>query len=267
MSSRQPVIYIPHGGGPLPLLGDPNHDGLVRLLKQLGTELSKPDAILMISAHWEESIPKLLSGPQPELIYDYYGFPEESYEIKYPAPGQPELASKVHAMLEKGGINSECDAERGFDHGMFVPLKLMFESADVPCVQLSLLQNLDPEMHIKMGEAIKEIRNQGVLVIGSGMSYHNLKAFFKKDESSAEQSQEFDQWLYQVCADASGSYPQSRQQLIQWKDAPSALDCHPREEHLLPLHVCFGIAGEDGAARRIFNEDLMGKRVSSFQWD
>ena len=151
------------------------------------------------------------------------------------------------------------NAERGFDHGMFVPLKLMFENADIPCVQLSLLASLDPESHILLGEAIREVRKRGVLVLGSGMSYHNLKAFFKRDEKTQEQSEVFDRWLTAVCTDQSTDYQEKKRQLIRWTDAPAARECHPREEHLLPLHVCFGAAGQDNPAETVFNEDLMGE--------
>jgi len=262
-----PVLYLPHGGGPLPLLNDSHHQGLIEFFQTIPVQLGKPTAIVMISAHWEASLASISACESPELIYDYYGFPPESYEIKYPASGSPDLAQTLANLLANNGIEAHLDEQRGFDHGMFVPLKLMYPDASIPCVQLSLLDSLDPADHIALGKAIAPLRKQGVLIIGSGLSFHNLKTFFHPDEDGLRRSIAFDDWLGSCCTDETRPMAEHEQDLINWALAPQAEYCHPREEHLLPLHVCFGAASVAGiAAKRVFNEDMMGKRVSGFLW-
>lgn len=173
-----PVIYIPHGGGPLPLLGDRAHLSLIDFLTQLGDKVVRPSAILLISAHWECDQVTLTSGDSPPLIYDYYGFPPESYEIQYAPPGSPDLAEYISTLLQEEGIDSRLDTERGYDHGMFVPLKLIYPEAKIPCVQLSLQSALQAEDHIKVGQALQRVREENVLIIGSGLSFHNMECFF-----------------------------------------------------------------------------------------
>ena len=171
------VLYISHGGGPLPLLGDEGHHEMVDCLSDLARTLEKPAAIIVISAHWEENKPTITSGATPSLIYDYYGFPNESYDIRYPAPGDPLLAHKIFRLLNGSGIEAVLDEQRGFDHGVFVPLKIMFPDADIPCVQLSLVKSLNPLEHIRIGKALAGLKDDNVLIIGSGSSFHNIKAF------------------------------------------------------------------------------------------
>ena len=261
------VIYIPHGGGPMPLLGDPAHRLLIEFLPTLPQRYDRPEAILIISAHWEERLPTLSSGEQPGLLYDYYGFPEESYQIRYPAPGNPQLAAAIHEILLSHGIPAALDSRRGYDHGMFVPLKLMYPAADIPCVQLSLLANLDAADHIAMGEALGALREMNLLIVGSGMSFHNIQSFFLPGLASQQDNENFNQWLVDTCAQQSLSCGERRQRLIHWRTAPSALACHPRPEHLLPLHVCFGIAGKaSGPAEVIFNQTVMARTVAGFLW-
>ncbi len=260
------VLYLPHGGGPLPLLGDPGHAGLTRFLAGLAPGLGGFRAVLVISAHWEADRPTVTSGPAPALIYDYYGFPPESYEIRYPAPGDPALVQRVLALLEASGIAARADAERGFDHGLFVPLKLMLPEARTPCVQLSLTGDLDPARHLAVGRARAPLRDEGVLVVGSGLSFHNLRAFFAPPSAQGHAaSVEFDSWLRETCCGAGLDAATRRKRLLGWSSAPHARHCHPREEHLLPLHVCAGISG-DAPGAVIFNDDLMGQRVSGFAW-
>ncbi len=260
-----PVLYLSHGGGPLPLLGDKSHQNLVNFLKEASSLITKPEAILVISAHWEESKPTITSGAFPALIYDYYGFPKESYEITYPAPGSPELAQKIFNLLEKAGIEATLDAQRGFDHGLFVPLKIMFPEADIPCVQLSLLNNLQPEAHILIGKALAELRKENVLIIGSGFSFHNLKAFFAPaTQQSQAMNEAFEQWLIDTCSNTELTEQEREQRLNNWDKAPAARYCHPREEHLLPLHVCYGAAGT--AATRVFEFEILGKMASAYLW-
>jgi len=264
---KTPIIYIPHGGGPMPLLDEPNHQSLVSFLSTTQSQLGQPKAILMISAHWEEDIATVSSGQQPELIYDYYGFPKQSYEINYPAKGSPQLAQKILSMLESKGIEAKPDSNRGFDHGTFVPLKLIFPKADIPVVQLSLVNNLDPQAQINLGKAIGELSNQGVLIIGSGMSFHNLQVLMSKAPEVLEKSKNFDRWLNNVIIGEQLNPQVQEAELVNWANAPDAQFAHPREEHLLPLHVCFGAAQTAGLiAENVFNQELLGAKTSAFLW-
>lgn len=265
--SRSPVLYIPHGGGPLPLLGDPQHEALTAFLQKVRSQLGTPEAILLISAHWEESLATLTSGSRPDLIYDYYGFPPESYEIKYPAPGNPDLSQHIASLLDQQGIKAHLDAERGFDHGMFIPLKLMYPEASIPVVQLSLLSSLDPAEHVALGKALSALRHENILCVGSGLSFHNLRAFFRPSTLTEHKDIEFDRWLIDTCTNTDLSIDQREARIIDWEQAPFARDCHPREEHLLPLHICYGIAAaESAAATLVFNDVIMGRQVSGFLW-
>ena len=263
-NTLSPVIYLSHGGGPLPLLGDPGHQNLIAILKEL-TPPIKPAAILVISAHWEAHQPSITSGAMPSLIYDYYGFPKESYQIRYPAPGSPELARTIFNQLAIAGIDAQLDEHRGFDHGLFVPLKLMYPDADIPCVQLSLVDSLQPDVHINIGKALAELRKANVLIIGSGFSFHNLKAFFTPTTPETQaQNHAFERWLIDTCANPQLTEAEREQRLNHWHNAPAASYCHPRAEHLLPLHVCYGVAGT--AAKQVFEFDILGKKVSSYVW-
>ena len=260
-----PVLFIPHGGGPLPLLGDNSHRPLIDFLQAITKTLSQPDAIILVSAHWEAAKATITSHPTPSLIYDYYGFPPESYQIRYPAPGDPELADKVSGLLQQHGIDSQLDSQRGFDHGLFVPLKLMYPAANIPCLQLSLLNSLDPAAHIKIGQALSSLRQKNILFIGSGFSFHNLRAFFSQTpEADNLKNAAFEDNLIDTCTNVSISEDERQKRLIAWAEAPYARFCHPREEHLLPLHVCYGLAGY--AARLVFNDTVLGKRTSAFMW-
>lgn len=258
-----PVIFIPHGGGPLPLLGDKGHQPMLDFLHQVTPQLGGPKAILVISAHWEESVATITSGATPELIYDYYGFPEEAYQIKYPAPGNPHLAEKIFHLLAREGIQAKLDEARGYDHGMYVPLKLMYPEANIPCVQLSLLSSLDPAKHIQMGNALSELRKENILIIGSGFSFHNLRAMMS-GQLDHEKNELFERWLIEACTNQSISEEERTNQLIHWNDAPGAVYCHPREEHLLPLHVCYGIAGT--SAELVFNDRMLNVLSSGYLW-
>jgi len=260
-----PVLYFSHGGGPLPLLGDEGHQEMVDFLKQIRPELGNPSAILLISAHWEESVPTLTSATSPGIIYDYYGFPPESYEIKYPAPGDPGLAGTVQKMLADHGISATLDSKRGFDHGMFVPLKILYPEATIPCIQLSLVNSLNADEHIQIGKALSKIREQNVLVFGSGFSYHNIRAFFaESDDHQDPRNDEFQQWLIETCTTGTISEQERETQLIHWDQAPFARYCHPREEHLLPLHVCYGICGSQAELK--FDGHIMNKKAAAFLW-
>jgi aromatic ring-opening dioxygenase catalytic subunit (LigB family) len=241
-----PVVYLPHGGGPWPFVALPmvdrnEVDALAEFLRTLPSRLpERPKALLVISAHWEQPVATVMSAAHPPMLYDYYGFPPESYAITWPAPGDPELAERVRSRLSADGFETAADLERGFDHGTFVPLKLAFPAADVPTVQLSLLRDLDPARHLALGRALAPLRDEGVFIIGSGMSYHDLRGFFGGRGRAVSES--FDTWL----GAAATAEPSVRDQLLeQWETAPNARPAHPREEHLLPLMVVAGAAGDD----------------------
>jgi len=259
------TLYLSHGGGPLPLLGDEGHREMVAALEGIAARIQKPSAILLISAHWEAAVPTITAAPQPDLIYDYYGFPPESYEITYPAPGESGLADQVHRMLVKNGFSAELDRQRGFDHGLFVPLKIMYPQADIPCVQLSLIKGLDPAAHLRMGQALQQLDYDNLLVIGSGFSFHNMRAFFTPDTSETRGwNQAFESWLLETCASADLDQDERLRRLTQWEQAPAARYCHPREEHLLPLHVCCGFA--DGPCPETFELSIIHKKSSMYLW-
>ncbi len=262
-----PVMFIPHGGGPLPLMGDKGHKSLIAFLKAIAKELGNPAAIVIVSAHWEEHQVTITGASHPEIIYDYYNFPPETYKIKYPASGHPQLASRIREMINAGGINAHIDEHRGFDHGMFVPLKLIYPEADIPCVQLSMLADLDPLSHIRLGKALAGLREQNILILGSGLSFHNMEAFFSSDTSNNHKNIDFDDWLLETCSSGSLSPAERETRLSDWEHAPHARYCHPREEHLLPLHVCYGAACKDTPlAEVIFNDEVLGQRVTGFLW-
>jgi len=264
LESKAQIIYFSHGGGPLPILGDPGHKAMVDFMTRLPSQLTKPDAILVISAHWEESAATLMGAQNPTMFYDYYGFPSKAYEITYPAPGSPELANRIAGYLTKNNIPTRINSQRGFDHGLFIPLKLMYPEADIPCLQLSLIRGLNPAAHIALGKALRDLKDENILVIGSGFSFHNMGAFRWEGIGAPDPANElFQNWLIEVCT-APMSQPEREGRLIEWEKAPSARYCHPREEHLLPLHVCLGMA--DKSARLIFDDQILGKRGIAFLW-
>lgn len=265
MANTYKALFLSHGGGPMPLLGDAGHQEMVSCLEHIASVIPKPDALVVVSAHWEEHLPTITSGATPSLIYDYYGFPEESYDIRYPCAGEPAIARKVHKLLSDSGVQSELDEERGFDHGLFVPLKIMYPKANIPCVQLSLVGTLDPQEHIEVGRALRSLSLDNVMLIGSGFSFHNMKAFFRPDAlESRELNYSFEEWLLKTCRNSDYSEQQRKKMLARWADAPGARFCHPREEHLLPLHVCYGVA--QAPCSESFELEIMNKRSSMYLW-
>ncbi|MEW6600573.1 MAG: class III extradiol ring-cleavage dioxygenase [Nitrospirota bacterium] len=262
--NKAQIIYFSHGGGPLPILGDASHKAMVDFMLMLPSRLRKPDAILVISAHWEESEATLIGAHNPPLFYDYYGFPDEAYDITYPAPGNPGLANRIAGLLKGNKIPSRVDSRRGFDHGLFIPLKMMYPDADIPSLQLSLLRGLDPAAHMALGKALRELMHDNILVIGSGFSFHNMSAFSWQGTDTPDPANDaFQEWLIYVCTGPM-TRSESEQSLIGWEKAPSARYCHPREEHLLPLHVCLGMA--DKRANVVFDDYILGKRSLAFLW-
>lgn len=264
------IIYIPHGGGPLPLLGHAGHDAMTAFLKELAIMLPEPEAVVVISAHWESAPVMVTSHPEPELIYDYYGFPKQSYEIRYPAAGHPDLALKAVALLKEAGIKAEADDKRGFDHGVYIPLTLMLPNANVPCIQISLSKGLDAQSHLLMGQALRPLLKENIWLIGSGFSFHNMRGFDLQAGPSSPsvpdpKNSSFQHWLKKKCADEKNSPEQQRQDLLNWEHAPAARHCHPREEHLLPLMVCAGAAGYR-PAHKVFDVKIMGRNSVCFFW-
>ncbi len=249
----------------MPLLGDDGHQEMVACLDGIAAAVQRPDAIVVVSAHWEEDRPTITSGATPSLIYDYYGFPEASYEIEYPCSGEPSLAREICKSIKHAGIDAGLDEKRGFDHGLFVPLKIMYPDADIPCVQLSLVNSLDPYLHIRVGQALRTFRHENVLMIGSGFSFHNMQAFFMPGTSESEKkNQAFERWLLNTCGSEDYSEKERTQRLVHWFDAPGARFCHPREEHLLPLHVCYGAVQAPCTDR--FELRIMNKKSSMYLW-
>ncbi len=258
------IVYFSHGGGPLPILGDASHQAMIDFMTRLPSQLTKPDAILVISAHWEESAATLLGAQTPPMFYDYYGFPDAAYAIQYPAPGDPALANRIAGILKENAIPARIDPDRGFDHGLFIPLKMMYPAADIPALQLSLLRGLNPAAHIALGKALRPLLPENILVIGSGFSFHNLRAFsWEGTDASDPANDAFQNWLIEG---NTGSIPQAERErrMVEWEKAPAARYCHPREEHLLPLHVCLGMA--NAAAKLVFDDKILGKRSVAFLW-
>ncbi len=265
MSHRATILYIPHGGGPMPLLDDPGHAAMSRFLRAYPATIERPDAILVISAHWEAPRVTVTAAARPPLIFDYYGFPAETYEYEYSAPGAPDLAARVREMLTQAGIDAELDAERGFDHGLFVPLLLMYPMADIPCIQVSLVEGLDPGLHLRIGKALTALKSENLLILGSGLSFHNMQALMRKNDDSVDpRNHAFEDWLTSICTDPVTDEHARESALINWESAPQARYCHPREEHLLPLQVCYGVG--QAAARSVFRDEVMGFLSSAYQW-
>jgi 4,5-DOPA dioxygenase extradiol len=262
--SKAQIVYFSHGGGPLPILGDEGHKTMVAFMQKLPGQLHKPDLILVISAHWEENVATLLGAEKPVMFYDYYGFPAQAYEIQYPAPGSPKDAKRIAEILEKNHIPAKIETQRGYDHGLFIPLKLMYPEANIPCLQLSLIAGLNPAAHIALGKALQELKNENILVIGSGFSFHNMRAFSWDSKAPSDPGNDaFQDWLIETCT-GEFSEVEREQRLVDWAKAPAARYCHPREEHLLPVHVCQGMA--DKPAKLIFDDFILGKRAVAFQW-
>lgn len=267
--NKLPTFYIPHGGGPWHVMddsfGDP--EGYSKLRKYLikwGKEYStKTKAILIISAHWEEDKPTIHFGEKPPLFFDYYGFPESTYKLKWTAPGNSELALKIENLLRANGFSTKRELYRGFDHGTFVPLMISFPEAKIPIVQLSLVNTLEPSTHISIGKVLEPLRSEGVLIIGSGMSYHNMSGFISVSSRATDISKQFDDWLKKTVE--GNNIDERNRKLINWRNAKGALDCHPRSEHLTPLFVVAGASGNDKGILD-FNSKLMNINVSGYKF-
>ncbi len=265
--SRQPAIFLPHGGGPCFFMdwtmGPPGTwHPTQRFLEGLAATLpAPPRAIVVVSGHWEETAFTAASAARPDLFFDYYGFPPHTYRLTWPAPGHPQLADRIAALLAQAGLPSALDPARGFDHGVFVPLKVAFPQAQIPVVPLSLSATRDPALHLAAGRALAPLRDQGILLIASGMSFHNLRAYLRP--KTVDRARDFDAWLTDAVASPA---PQRDALLAGWRQAPHAAFAHPREEHLIPLLVAAG-AGGQAPGRRIFTDEPMGAAISAFRFD
>jgi aromatic ring-opening dioxygenase catalytic subunit (LigB family) len=265
MTQRLPTYFVSHGGGPWPWMKDQSggaYDKLEASLVDMRREAGTPKAVLVVTSHWEAPGFLASSGAAPGMIYDYGGFPPHTYSIQYPAPGQPQLAERAAALLAAAGHVSGVDPQRGFDHGTFSMLYPAYPQADMPVVQLSIRQGYDPRAHIEAGRALAPLRDEGVLIIGSGLSYHNLRQF---GPGGAAASHEFDAWLRHTLLELPP--PERTAALLRWSEAPSARSAHPREDHLMPLMVALGAAEHEAAALVYHEDDFFGSlAVSSFRF-
>lgn len=259
--TKQPTFFLSHGGGPWPWMDGEfrqAHAQLEASLKALPASLpERPRAILMVSAHWEEAAFTVMTSPRPGMLYDYGGFPPHTYEVVYPAPGDPALAERVAALIEAAGLPAARDARRGFDHGAFCTLAPMVPEADIPVVQLSLRRGLDPAEHLAVGRALAPLRDDGVLILGSGFSFHNLGLMFNGRGKAP--SIAFDAWLQAALPDPEGRAGR----LEAWAQAPAARQAHAREEHLLPLMVAAGAAEGEAASCSYHETDYLGGLTAS----
>ena len=263
---RQPSLFIPHGGGPCFFL-EPDgscppawqrmRDHLASIVRSLP---EKPRAILIVSGHWEEADFTVHTGARPDLLFDYYGFPEHTYRLRWDAPGAPDLARQAKGLLEGAGFAAGANATRGWDHGVFVPMKVMVPDADIPTMQLSLRADLDPTDHIRAGLALESLRDDGVLIVGSGMSFHNMRTL---GADVTRQGDLFDDALSAAVTDPDPARRRAR--VAAWATLPQARFAHPREEHLLPLMVALGAGGDDPAAHTL-RDQVIGWTVSAFRF-
>lgn len=260
MASRFPTFFISHGGGPWPWLPD-----MRKMLANLEASLAaipgqlpeKPRAILMVSGHWEGPDFAVMASPHPPMVYDYSGFPPFTYQIKYGAPGAPELATRTADLIAGAGLPTHIDTAQGFDHGVFAPMAIMYPDANVPTYQVSIKSGYDPQLHLALGRALAPLRDEGVAIVGSGLSYHNLR---RMGEPGRHPSAEFDEWL-----DAAlNSDPAARvERLKAWEKAPSARICHPQEDHLIPLMAAVGAAEGEKATRIYHDTNVYGGITAS----
>lgn len=255
-----PAVFVSHGAPSLILDGGP----ACEFLAALGSKLGRPKAVLCVSAHWETAAPAVSACPRPETIHDFYGFPRPLYEMRYPAPGAPELARRTKALLDAAGLACALDPDQGLDHGAWVPLKLMYPGADVPVAQLSIQHVRGPAHHLALGRALAPLRADGVLVLGSGSALHNLREL-RRGDGPEPWAAAFGRWLdrHAALADAEA--------LARYRDkAPSGARAHPRDEHFLPLLAALGAALGGGTKPRgqvLFNGFVHGNLgMHAYAW-
>lgn len=265
--TRQPAYYIPHGGGPCFFMGpdrvtpppfwQPMADFLSNFIPK---GEGRPHALLIISAHWEAPAFTVHNGTKPSLYYDYYGFPEHCYSLRWDAPGAPALAEYARDLIAQAGLPTGLEDVRGWDHGVFIPMMLAAPEADIPTFEIALKEGLDPAAHIALGEAIAPLRDKGVMIIGSGMSFHNMRV---QPGEGLDLAADFDGWL---TAAATHADPAERKRLLaHWHEAPAARFAHPREEHLIPLMAVAGAAGVDQGVQ-VYSEKLGGWAQSAYRF-
>lgn len=264
---KLPTYFLSHGGGPWPYMTGPFRTAMARLeqsLRDMRHELAEvPKAVLVITGHWEERGFAVSSSGRPGMVFDYYGFPDETYHIQYGAPGSPELARRVQRLLTANDIAARLDPTRGFDHGTFSLMKPLYPEAAMPIVQLSLDASLDPALHLAAGRALAPLRDEGVLIVGSGMSYHNLRV--RGGGTAFAASRQFDDWLQRTAVQSSSD--ERARLLVDWEDAPAARAAQPREDHLVPLMVAVGAAWDDPGQVTFHQDDFFGGiTVSSFRF-
>jgi 4,5-DOPA dioxygenase extradiol len=257
-----PVVFISHGSPTLAFDDVPARNFLVRL----SSRLPHPKAILCISAHWEASVPSITGGAAPSTIHDFHGFPKALYDLRCDAPGDPALAARVAGLLEGGGYAPSINDTRGFDHGVWSPLMLAYPQSGVPVVQLSLLRRHSPADHISLGRLLAPLREDGILILGSGGAVHNLRALDWHNRSGIPGwAVTFDQWL--TTNILAGNFDALSDYRAQ---APEAEIAHPSEEHILPLFVALGAAAgvsqnaQGGLLHQSFTFGSLG--MSSYAW-
>ncbi|MEK7355376.1 MAG: class III extradiol ring-cleavage dioxygenase [Bdellovibrionota bacterium] len=265
MARRQPALFISHGGGPWPFIEEmrPVFAKTEAALRALPAQLpARPDAVLVVSGHWEEETISIANASHPPMVYDYSGFPEHTYHITYPAPGSPKFAARARELLSGAGFATKEDPLHGYDHGVFVPLFLMYPDADVPVFMISMKSGYDPRTHIAMGEALNPLRDENVLIIGSGLSYHNMRGF--RTPAAGPVAEQFETWLNETISEPDPAKRNAR--LENWERAPAARLAHPREDHLVPLMVVAG-ASNSGPGERLFLDHAMGVVMASYRFD
>ncbi|MDE3208245.1 MAG: dioxygenase [Pseudomonadota bacterium] len=260
----QPVLFISHGGGPWPYIEDmrPHFARTTYGLRKLANELPQvPSAVIIVSGHWQTPGFQVSSSDHPAMEYDYSGFPEHTYHISYPAPGSPELAQKIIDTLALKNLSCQANPERGLDHGIFVPMVIMFPEANIPIVSLSIRSSFNAAEHLVLGDALSCLRHENVLIIGSGLSYHNLRQFGSTEAGIV--SKTFEDWLFTTLTHPDKTIRNHR--LIKWEQAPEARKAHPREDHLIPLMVIAGAAGDEPGERVILDE-VWNVTMSSYRF-
>ncbi|KFH40936.1 4,5-DOPA dioxygenase extradiol-like protein [Hapsidospora chrysogenum ATCC 11550] len=275
-----PVIALSHGGGPLPLLGDPGHKSIIHSLSHripkilsLNDPDKRPRAIILITAHWSTSAPTISGAANPDLIYDYYGFPPETYELKYPAKGDPGIAAEAAAAFRAEGLSDVVvDPRRGWDHGVFVPMTLVRPEADIPIVQMSVLASEDPTSHLRMGRALRALRAKNIAIVGSGFaSFHNLRAMMAMRSSGGSRNPEgariqaISREWNSALTDVVDKNPW--QGLEAWRSLPGADLMHPPRggEHFMPLIACAGAAHKEEKVRW-YTDEYLGVDIYTYYW-
>ncbi|ESZ98714.1 hypothetical protein SBOR_0952 [Sclerotinia borealis F-4128] len=279
-NSLAPVVAVCHGGGPMPIINDPGHAELIKSMSTRVPEIlgissnssstsPPPKAIVLVTAHWAETRPHISSAQHHDLLYDYSGFPPETYKLKYSAPGSPEVAKEIFELLDGAGFDPVLDEKRGWDHGVFVPLLLISPAAQIPVIQVSVLQSNSPAQHYAMGQALAPLRSRGIAIIGSGMpTFHNLRLMFSGLGNTPAYVARNKEWSNRLTETLKISDAEERgKRLENWRDWIGAEDAHPQrgQEHFLPLIVCAGAGGNKPV--KGWEDEVMGSPQWTYYWD